>query len=105
MKALDQKESKDFPASSSYVRPTTPDASSPAKKITPPAQGHTHKRNLSESNEALARSSPLEAFNDDVILRVSSEVTGTTNSSDDLILDKSKMAPTLHRPTSGSFAA
>jgi len=54
-------------------------------------------RNLSQGIEGVRRTSPLAGFSDDDILRVSSEVTITTKTSEDLVYNISKvtkMAPT-----------
>ncbi len=67
--------------------------------ISPPAQNH-HMRNLSQGVKNGRNTSPLQGFQtEDVILRVSSEVTITTKTSDDLQNKGSpttmtKMAPT-----------
>ena len=83
-----------MPAGLDNVRATSPNSASGIKNMTPPSQNH-HMRNQSADQEMLRSASPLETFTDDIILRVNSQVTNlTTNSSDDLILDKSKMAPT-----------
>ncbi len=71
--------------------------------ISPPStQNHHHMRNLSQGVKNGRKTSPLQGFQtEDVILRVSSEVTMTTKTSDDMQQSKggspvtmTKMAPT-----------
>ena len=79
----------------------TPPGVDSTQQITPPHANHM--RNLSQGESFMRHNSLLESFSDDLALRISSQVTVTTCSSD-LVLVNSKMAPTKTRPTSASFA-
>ena len=71
--------------------------------MTPPQTYH-HVRNLSDDKELLRTDSPLEGLGSEIILRVNSQVTVTTRTSDDIHLSNTKMAPTKQRPASGNLA-